>query len=251
MTLKQKYSRVTLQLTPMKFSDSDEEIEHDGHVLFSRGKNLLGGTEAGGAKVNHVAEILSDLADHYGYRWFHHGNCWGAIDRKVILGGSFRVKYSGDVIKAGQGVGRHDARGLLSAHWETPHLGPQSLLVMHLLTQGRVPSDPNFNLNGLLLREVAKWGRKYGKGRGLAWYMGDQNIPDTKYDTFRGGPFTSFQDELNKHEGTGHGPIDVIASYNGDGRVEPVFIDSHPDREIRLHTDHYLTEGAAKVRWIN
>lgn len=247
MTLKTRYSRITFQLTPMKFSDTDEQIEHDGHAIFSRGAHVLGGTEAGGTKINHVAEILSEIAPHYGYRWFHHGNCWGSVLKTMIQPGSFKTDYI-PVLESSEGVGHHDDRGVVSATWDTEHLGRMSVAVCHLLTQGREPGEPNYNLNEEYVRSIARWGKREAAGRGLAFVLADMN---RTRNAFSVAPFTSFQELLHKNEGTGHGPIDDIAKCDFDGRVEPIWVDSLPDRELRLHTDHYLTTGTAKIRWIS
>lgn len=247
MTLKTRYTRVTFQLTPMQFSDSDEEVEHDGHALFSRGRHLLGGTEAGGGKRNHISEILSELADFYDYKWFHHGDSWGAVSKSMIVPGSWST-HNTPAIESSEGVGPHGDRGIAGASWDTKHLGHMTLGVAHLLTNGRGPSDPNYELNEKYNRIIGRWGEKYSKGRSLSFIMADMN---RARNAFSEAPFTSFQDLLNKNEGTGHGPIDDIAKCDFDNRVEPVYVDSLPDKELRLFTDHYLTEGIAKIRWIS
>jgi hypothetical protein len=73
-------------------------------------------------------------------------------------------------------------------------------------------------------------------------------MDDRKTDTFFVAPMTSAWDELDKYENTGHGPIDVIASYDHDGRVKAKYIRALDDKEFSLHTDHFLIEAGFDVR---
>lgn len=77
--------------------------------------------------------------------------------------------------------------------------------------------------------------------------MADDRNNEPQGDTFFGQPLTSAWDELNRHESTGHGNIDVIASYNKDGRVKALDIVALDDKEFFLHTDHFLVEATFQV----
>jgi hypothetical protein len=59
---------------------------------------------------------------------------------------------------------------------------------------------------------------------------------------------TSLADELKAWQNTGHGSIDVIASYDQDGRVKGKYWRVLDDSEFKLNTDHWLCEGGYEVR---
>ena len=63
-----------------------------------------------------------------------------------------------------------------------------------------------------------------------------------------GGPLTSAWDELGIYQNTGHGNIDVIASYDRDRRVRAEHIQAFPDSDFPLATDHFLVEAWYRVR---
>ena len=109
---------------------------------------------------------------------------------------------------------------------------------------GRAPDV--FDLAGRFLGELAE---DKGACRKLFFYGGDQNIPDRELDTFFGAPLTSCWDELGKYPPTlgKRSTIDVIASYDRDGRVSFVNAHSYADRELLLATDHNLVEAEIKI----
>ena len=129
----------------------------------------------------------------------------------------------------------------------TEAYGQVSVGVSHYMTHGRKPSDEYYNANTKLTRAIGEWGKEHGKGRKLAFYAADANIVDRTDDVFRGAPFTTLADELKDHQNTGHGAIDVIASYNADKRVKGTYWRVLDDKEFPLTTDHFLCEGGFEV----
>jgi hypothetical protein len=237
---------LTLGLAPMQFSDTPREMTADAKKIFGLGKHIHFGTEAG--RGNDLFEILPTVARGEGYRWFNRVGDWLAVHRDIVKGG-----WDADfipVLKHTEGVGHHGTRGVTWASFDAG-LGLNReihIAAAHYLTKGRKPGDPNFNLNRELAEAIGDWARAHGAGTNIVLYGGDQNIVDRFDDTFFGQPLTSLQDELKKWEGTGHGAIDVLATYDRDGAVSAKSVNTRTDKEFHLHTDHFYTEGVVRVR---
>lgn len=236
----------------MQAFDTGQQKQMDVNKIFSRAKNRevawITGTEAGPASMN-LRKYLRDAGDEYGYRLQIAGDIWIAV-RKAMIRGDWMDGWI-NVLESEQGAGKHSDRGVCWVQFVSAHqgqlLGQVSVAAAHYLTKGRQPGDPNYRLNSRLSVAIGNWGKVHGKGAALAFYGGDQNIVDSKDDTFRGAPFTSLGDELKKYPSTGHGPIDVIASYNADKRVTGKYWRTLSDQEFRLNTDHFLCEGGYSV----
>jgi hypothetical protein len=96
----------------------------------------------------------------------------------------------------------------------------------------------------VLAQAIGALAEEKGAGNALVFYGGDQNIVDRTYDTFLGqADLTSCWDELQRWENTGHGNIDVIASYDRDGRVRCLKATVLDDTEFPLFTDHWYVEA--------
>lgn len=234
---------LTFQHTSMQYSDHPDQMRADAEKIFSRKKMIMTGTEAGEQPLK---GILLDAARKHGYRFFAQAGQWIAIRADLIKGG-WETGYV-PVLESTDGTGRHTDRGVTWVGFDTVDLGRIYIGCGHYLTSGRKKGDPNFEWNVKYGKAIGDWATEKGKGTNLVYYAGDQNISDKIDDTFFGAPLTSFGDELDKHEGTGHGPIDVIAGYNKDGRSDPKDIRVLDDREFPLNTDHYLVEAEAEVR---
>lgn len=228
----------------MQYSDSRQQMAEDADKIMSRGYRWITGTEAGAG--NPLAVILPRAAERHGYRIHRVRDVWIAVDRELVHD-RWRTGYV-PVIESTEGKGRHTDRGIGWVAFNTRELGRISIGAAHLLTKGRRPGDPNYRLNRRFSDAFRQWVIDAGQGAGLAFYGGDQNIPDRKMDTFMGAPLTSAWDELGRYENTGHGCIDVIASYDRDGRVSAVKARALSDRELHLHTDHFLVEANFRVR---
>lgn len=251
----QQVERIDVMQVGMHVYDPDRYKRLDAEAVFTRarkrGVNWVGGTEAGQREDK---ALYRSIAEKHGYRWasdHSRNDTWCAVDEEFIAGG-WKPFYK-QVVSADQGFGPHAARGVFSVQFDTKNLGTITVIVMHLLTKGRPSAkDPRYRVNikwnRKLLRAAGAHARERGAGRDLVFYQGDQNIIDKVEDTFMGEPLTSSWDELKKWEGTGHGNIDVIASYDPDGRVQAAYVRSLNDREFPLHTDHFLVESGFDVK---
>jgi hypothetical protein len=240
---------LTFQHTSLQVFDTTAAKASDIEKIFSRGKMILTGTEAGGPRAKDTRRLLAEKAEKHGYRLHVPDTTdgWVAVKKDRIKPGTrFRTGLV-PVVYASEGLGKHTAKGIAWVTYQDVEVGTVTVGASHYMTRGRRPGDPNWVLNKRLANALGDWAREKGKGGALVFYGGDQNIPDRTEDTFFGSPLTSAWDEVGRWEGTGHGNIDVIASYDGDVRVSWVLVDAKPDSEIPLETDHFLVEAVAKV----
>lgn len=245
-------SQIRFAHASMQFSDKPDQVEHDAAALFARFKStdteIITGTEANDEKV---WRRLKAAAESAGYRFYKQRDCWVAVQRDLIKGG-WKAGYV-PVIESFEGVGRHTDKGIVWVSFETEDYGRITVGAAHYLTKGRPSAKSaeyrqNLEFNARFGPALTKWAKEHGAGSDLVFYGGDQNIVDRTDDTFFGAPLKSAWDELGKWENTGHGNIDVIASYNKDGRVSAKWIRALDDSEFRLFTDHFLVEAAFAVR---
>jgi len=259
----------------LQFSDTPKQQEQDITDLFERAKKrgtwFITGTEAGPG-ADPTGQLLLRVGKAMGYRvWVpsegegqgRTTDCWVAVDSKRIKG-SFKTGYDFAIpgsaaLYKKQGrpentLPKWGQKGVVWVSFQNADIGLVGVAAAHYLTKGRSPKGQpikgidHFKWNQKLAKEIGDWAREHGKGSALAFYGGDQNIPDRTDDTFMGQPLTSAWDELGKWESTGHGTIDVIASYNGDGRVAAQAARSLDDKEFPQHGDHYVIEAEFKVR---
>lgn len=236
-------TKIRMAEISLQFSDSPQQIEHDVQIIFCRDYQFIFGTEAG--PFGKIRDIVKKWADKTGYRvQFGRADSWVAV-QKTFIKGKWEAGYT-KVIDRDEGVGAHGNKGIVWVKFKS-ELGRTFLLgAGHYLTKGRRAGEPNFALNKRFGTELRTWASQHGQGC-VVIYGGDQNIVDEHNDTFFGAPFTSAWDELKKWEGTGHGNIDVIASWDRSRGIEWVHINAIRDRRLRLHTDHFLVEAVANV----
>ncbi len=244
-------NRVRMSHISMQFSDTPAQMRSDATKIFKRarakGVRWITGTEAGGKSGPDMRSALTEAANDAGFRFFFKGgDSWIAVDRNFFTG-----DLTSDYVKVLDGeAGKYTDKGILSVSGDTP-LGRVSVLTTHYLTKGKpnAPASLSMNLpeNRLLAKKIGEMAARLGSGAALVFYGGDQNISDATDDTFLSHPMTSLWDEIGRYENTGHGPIDVIATYDKDGRVKAASIQALDDREFFLHTDHFLVEGAVDV----
>lgn len=246
--------RVPVAHASMQFSDTREQMQVDAEKLFRRQRDReawwMTGTEAGAG--NPLGGILAAVGADYGYRVHRARDVWVAVARERIERGSWRVGYE-HAIDASEGVGKHTDKGVGWASFESVDVGRVTVGCAHYLTKGRpgapAPYRVNLEENRRLARVIGDWADEHGKGKALVFYQGDQNIVDRTSDTFLGqADLTTSWDELGKWQNTGHGNIDVLASYDRDGRVSARSVRALDDRKFFLHTDHFLVEGDFDVR---
>jgi GH25 family lysozyme M1 (1,4-beta-N-acetylmuramidase) len=269
--------RLHVMHASLQFSDSDPQHTSDITKIFGRAKDRqvawITGTEAGPGAGNTSDELLR-IGEIAGYRMWVPSHqrkgkpgwatdCWLGVREDLIQKGSWTRDYLPAIPGSAElnndpawakiiGRKRWGPKGLVTAGWVNEDLGKMSLGAAHYLTDARNPSSPYWDLNKNLAGVISKWAIEAGAGSGLAFYGGDQNMADNKDtepqgDTFFGGPLTSASDETGQRESTGHGQIDVIASYDHDGRVSAAYWRALDDREFPLNTDHYITEAGFDV----
>lgn len=265
--------RVRVAHISLQFSDTDPQHTADIEKIFDRAvarrQAWLTGTESGPGAGNTGRELIR-IAREHGYRpWVPehqargvaaHTDCWIAV-REDLIEGDWERGYRHVIPGSGQledemdlGSKRWGPKGLVHVGFQSTNkdLGRVSIGAAHYLTDARNPSSKFWDLNEQLGEEIGDWAREEGKGPALVFYGGDQNMADNKNkepqgDTFFGEPLTSTWDELEKWENTGHGNIDVIASYNRDGRVTALKTNALNDKEFHLHTDHFYVEAEFQV----
>lgn len=239
-------TKLHFQHTPMQFSDTEKQMRADVEKIFSRGKQHLSGTESGAD--NALFDLVKEAAEKYGYRLHLSRSTWVAVKKNLIAEGSRVQTGFVPVIESYEGAGKHSDRGIVWLTYRHKTLGKITIGCAHYLTNGRRPGDPNYVLNRRLAEAIGVWAVEKGKGKALVFYSGDQNIVDRTEDTFFGSPLTSAWDEIGKWENTGHGNIDIVASFDEDRRVKAVSITARDDEEFPLHTDHFLVDAVYKVR---
>jgi len=234
----------------MQFADSAKQKQADAAKIFgrakSRGVHWITGTEAGMAKSADLRKALGKAADATDYRFTVQSDVWIAVRKDLILPGTWKRGFI-QTLEASTGSQTFSDRGILWAQFDTAEVGLVSVGCSHYMTNGRKPGDEYYQANTKLTRAIGEWGKVHGKGAQLCFYGGDANIVDRTDDVFRGKPFTTLADELKDWENSGHGSIDIIASYDADRRVKGKYWRVLDDSEFHLNTDHYACEGGFTV----
>jgi GH25 family lysozyme M1 (1,4-beta-N-acetylmuramidase) len=274
--------RLHMTHVSMQFSDNDAEHIADCNKVFARaakrGVAWITGTEAGGGSGN-LSQALVAAAKANGYRiWVPSAkrrpaaeggttDCWIAVRRDFIKGNweqgfipaipGSRSLYEAQGLDGDKTFPRWGTKGLVWVSFDSV-LGRINIGAGHYLTQARHPKAvvkgvDHWEWNKKFAGIISDWAVEQGAGEALVFYGGDQNMADSlndqpQGDTFFGGPLTSAADELKRWENTGHGPIDVIASHDADGRVEAAYWRVLDDSEFALATDHFMCEAGYDVR---
>lgn len=240
----------------MQYRDSRAQHAEDVRRIFRRAVTQnwrwFTGTEAGpGSK--RLEQQLRNAAAANGYRFFKAGptDAWICVQEAFIAGG-WEEGYD-KVIPAskdlGKGpIGRWGEKGLVRVAFDTESVGRINLGVAHYVQNAREEGSFNWRWNGKLAAHIGDWAVERGQGTDLCFYGGDQNLADDQVDTFYGEPMLSAWDELGKWEPTGHGNIDVVASYVRDGRVSAEYVRTLDDQVFPLNTDHFLVEAGWLTR---
>lgn len=249
--------RVPVAHASMQFSDSTKQKRHDAKAIFERererGAWWITGTEAGPGASQDLRDALAEEAKAFGFTFFVRGDSWVSFDKARIVRGSMRHGFE-FALDSSEGDGKHTDKGVGWASIENEDIGRITVGSVHYLTRGRPDSRSplyrvNLDENRRYAEVVGKWGREHGRGKALVFVQGDVNIVDRIADVFLGeADFTTSWDELGRWENTGHGNIDVLASYDRDGRVRALGTKALDDSEFPLATDHFLVEGAFAVK---
>ncbi len=231
----------------MQFSDSGPQKKSDADKIFARAKSRnvawLTGTEGTFGAVP-AATLLKEAAEKNGYRFARQGSdAWVAIQGSLVKG-NWKATY----VKVIDGVaGKYPDRGVFYVEFDAARgLGHVTVIAAHYNTDG-APGGPQAENNRKIAKVIGDVATAQGANAALVFYGGDQNIGDKAHDTFFKQPLTSTWDELKKWPNTGHGNIDVIASYNGDKRVSAAYSRVLDDSKFPLNTDHFLVEAGFKV----
>lgn len=266
--------RIQIAHASLEYKDSDKQHTADLEKIFRRAVARryawMTGTEAGPGSGNTGEEIIR-LARANGYvPWVPEiqsggeagrTDCWIVV-RKDLIAGKLNKDYvpaipgSKELEAQGKKLdSRWGPKGLVTVNFQSTNkdLGEVSIAAAHHIHDSRSPAEqPEWDLNEKLNRVLGDWAREQGKGPAIVFYGGDQNKADDQNnqpqgDTFTGAPMTSTWDEIKRYENTGHGTIDVIATYNKDGRVKALRTNALSDREFHLNMDHFFVEGTVVV----
>lgn len=245
------YTALRHQHTSLQFSDSPAQQKADVKKLFEKGQQfpIKTGTESGDDNA------LYELVEFYSKKWNHllmrkEGN-WVAVDRDII---KKRSQRRGSIFVASNDrlSGRQRDRAFPWIQFEhvKPGVGVIAVAGFHYSTHGKLPLDPNYDTNKLYAKKIAEWMQKFARGQRIALGAGDFNMIDKfpRQDWAFGQGFTSMADELGKYPNTGHGPIDGFVSWDRDGRVKAKKLVVLDDKELHMHTDHFVLRGTWNIR---
>lgn len=238
----------------METGDSRKQWEADLNVLFSRGYDVVFGTESKHNKKDWRKAVIADIAAKHGYLTsvpdLH--DTWVAVKKTLVASewsvGSNFVLHSDSHYP---GVpGPWGEKGVTWASWNMGKTyGKFAVAAVHYLTWGGTKTVALKNkTDDQYATSIARWRSKLPSSV-EAFVGGDFNRNDKTYDVFRGkAPFITASDELKKWPNTGHGPIDGIAREKISDRVRCVRLRALDDKELKLNTDHFLVEVDYEVR---
>lgn len=239
-----------------QFSDSDRAHRHDIDKIFSQNWSIITGTEAGEGAGN-TNEMLEYYAKIRGYRLVltDRYDTWVAIRRTNIVEGSFKkgaihVADKSSVL-APSAPGTWGDKAIVWGQYEDKDLGLITIGAMHPLTRGGAGDRIKALTDEAFATKAASFGRRYGKGNQLVFLNGDMNKNDRVADVFMGAPFTTCWDELKIWPNTLEGhrtTIDVISSYDHDGRVECRGARRKTDEKFFLNTDHFAIVADYEIK---
>lgn len=243
---------VRIQHTSMQFSDSVGQHKHDAKAVFDRavakGVWAMTGTEGGGKSLH--SALVAEAKSHGFYINAHKDGEWVALNPKYLTG--FEKGFAGPFIPGTKGLkaaqGAHSPRGVAWASGKAKNykLGRLTFGSAHYLTNR---SEAVSGSNDRLVRGISEWAKKHGAGVNVVFLGADTNTSDKRQDVFNGKPLTSISDELKKWPSTmpSGGKIDIIGSYDHDGRVKAKSYTVLDDKEFFLATDHYLLDATYEI----
>lgn len=241
-----------MQHSSLQYSDPKKQQQADIRDLFRQGSNfpIKTGTEAGlsrnGGNMNR--RYLQMNSERYNHEIAFNGDVWVAVDKKIIVPRSVRkakVPLAKGVKRVGMG---HDpCLASMTFDHVDRKIGTVSVACTHYPTKGRLPRDPNHDVNKAAAQDINDWFEKNSSGDKLAFLNGDFNMNDAKQDWSFGEDFLSLGDELKEYPNSGHGPIDGFMSYNKDKRVSGKAIYSLDDRQMFQFSDHWVVRGVWEI----
>lgn len=250
------------QHSSLQFSDTAAQQASDINDLFEAKDAakfvIKTGTEAGpdGDANNANRRLLIEACRDHKHRLHFARDNFIAVDKSIIVPGSV---LPGDVFVADNdetaGHGHDSVFATMAFQHRMPGVGVIGLGAGHLPTQGRKPGDPNYDINVRYSNYVGRWARHAARGSALAFFIADYNRADRKgrgsdRDWLIGDQrLTGLPDDVGgPWEDTGHGPIDGMMSFDGDGRVKGKWVNVLNDREFPQFSDHHVVRGAYTVR---
>jgi hypothetical protein len=237
----------------LEFSDGSKQHTADIEKVFNQGYHYITGTEAGNGAGNTRSE-LERCAQKFGYllataRGY---DTWVAIRKSFVVDGTWKTgtnkAFSASSEFDPKPRGTWGTKGVVWAEFRDQNLGVISIGSIHPITAKAAGVEIKKQTDALMMTTVEKWGAKHGKGTLLAFIGGDINKNDKKLDVFLKAPFTTCWDELKVWPSTGHGTIDVIASYDDDARVRCLRARAHDDTDFFLNTDHFLITADYEIQ---
>ncbi len=243
-----KFAHASLQ-----FSDTAKQHTEDITAIFSRGYDVITGTEAGPGAGNTRDELkrigaLKGYHVHVTARY----DTWVAVKKSLVkdslkTGAEFAIWRSSK--HTPKPPGRWGDRGVVWISWNMgPTFGTLSVGAVHNLTWKGAGEAIKKKTDIEYAKVMQAWADVHGKGTLLAFIGGDFNRSDKTNDVFMGqAKFKTCWDDLKKWPNTGHGNIDAIARYKPDGRVKCVGARVLDDKKLFLNTDHFLVEAEYEI----
>ena len=246
--------RETLRIAhqSMQFSDPPEAHKKDAKTLFDYARDhdvrIVTTTESADPSV--WIPLRAQAHAHEYMMITRQGSVTIAVRRDSIKPFSVDTGYI-EVVASDEGESQHQhgSRGIGWLMYDDVDFGTITQGVMHQLTNGRKPGQPNYKLNRRFGPAARGFAKKHGEGNLLCFLNGDMNLDDKHNDVYRGAPFTTAWDALEHWEPTlPFGTYDVIGGYNEDGRVQWTRVKSFKDGRVLMRADHYLVVADASVR---
>ena len=243
-----KFAHASLQ-----FSDTAKQHTEDITTIFSRGYDVITGTEAGPG-ANNTSDELKRIGALKGYHVHVPGryDTWVAVKKSLVkdslkTGAEFAIWRSSK--HTPKPPGRWGDKGVVWLSWNMgPTYGTLAVGAVHYLTNGGAGKALKAKSDTEYARVIQKWADTHGKGTLLAFIGGDFNLSDKTNDVFKGqAKFRTCWDDLEKWPNTGHGNIDAIARYKPDGRVKCGGARVLDDKKLFLNTDHFLVEAEYEI----
>lgn len=242
-------SLLRVQHSSLQFSDNRAQQEHDVEALFKSGIAFPVKSFTEASITNPLFEILQTVARDYNHVLHNARGNAVAVDRTIIKPRSVE-KGTVYVVSNDRLVGKMHDRVFPTVKFDhiNEGIGEVNYASFHYATKGAKKGDPNEWANQIYADKVAEWMKIEGRRAALAFGAGDFNMNDRDLDWAFGANFTSMADELDRHQNTGHGPIDGFVSYDRDGRVKAKTFTVLDDSEMKLFSDHYVCRGVWEIR---
>lgn len=258
VTTPKGYRDIKIMHASGQFSDTAAQHKADAIALFETAKKkdvgwlttTEGGPGAGGSNwtKNFVAQ-----AKLHGFETTSQAGTDAMIAvNKDLIDGNYK-SYVSPIIVPGK-AHDHAAKKVIAASFHNKELGNISVMAGHYLTKGRPDAkSPEYRQhlaeNKAFAKAIGEYAAKAGAGKDLVFYGGDQNIVDRINDTFLGQTkFVTAWDELKHYENTGHGNIDVTASWKPDARVKALSCHALNDKRLFMNFDHFVVEAVYRIR---